>query len=410
MSNCKKILFISGLCSVFFLIGARAAGLAEWTVLIYLQADNNLSPFAEYNIKDMQSGIYANSSLVNILVQWDQPRNNRTWRYKIVKNGRIEDESLTSEMGINPGQEIVTCASWVKRKYPAKKYAWVLWNHGNGFSDARNIEEKDRGILYDYTQGTFLTNQAMTQAFTQMKTILGQSVDIVGMDACMMNMIEVAYQLRGLAKVMVSSEQTEPGYGWAYAGFINPLTSNPTSFDAKKLARSIVSAYGTFYRKNGETDFTQAAFDMNYIDSLKTNIDLMISRVNDCKKYNATQIKNAVIAARLKTLTFYISDYADLYAFYQKFYQQISAIRNSIRIANNYTKALDALKTTLTQGLSLITTSVIANSVGSHNLDAHGISIYFPNPNTPLSIDQSYPLTLFAQRSQWLNFIKSNRK
>ncbi|MFA6990980.1 MAG: clostripain-related cysteine peptidase [Candidatus Babeliales bacterium] len=410
MSNLKRVFFISCLCCAFFSIRMHAATLAEWTVLVYLQADNNLAPFAEYNIKDMQGGIYANSSLVNILVQWDQPRNNRTWRYKIVKNGRIEDESLTSEMGINPGQEIVTCASWVKRKYPAKKYAFVLWNHGNGCSDARSVDEKDRGILYDYTQNTFLTNQAMTQAFTQMKAILGHSVDIVGMDACMMNMIEVAYQLRGLVNVMVSSEETEPGYGWAYSGFIRPLTSNPTGFDAKRLAQSIVSSYGVFYRKIGETDFTQSAFDMAYLNPLKTNIDNMILLVNECKKYKSTQIKNAVIAARLKTLTFYVSDYVDLYSFYQKFYSQIYTIRRSITVVSNYTRALDSLKKVLVQGLALINTSVVANAVGSRNIDAHGVSIYFPNPTRPLYIDPTYPLTLFAQQSKWLSFIKTNRK
>lgn len=410
MNNLKKCFLILSLGFIFFSFRIYAATLAEWTVLVYLQADNNLSPFAEYNIKDMQSGIYANSSLVNILVQWDQPRNNRTWRYKIVKNGRIEDESLTSEMGMNPGQEIVTCASWLKRKYPAKKYAFVLWNHGNGFSDARNIDEKNRGILYDYTQNTFLTNQAMTQAFTQMKTILGHSVDIVGMDACMMNMIEVAYQLRGLANVLVSSEQTEPGYGWAYSGFIRPLTANPTGFDAKRLAQSIVTAYGTFYRSTGETDFTQAAFDMTYLTSIKTNIDNMVLLVNECKKYKSTQIKNAVIAARLKTLGFYVSDYVDLYSFYKKFYSQIYNIRKSIKVVSNYTKALDRLKVTLVQGLNLISASVIANAVGSSNADAHGVSIYFPSPAKPLYIDSTYPLTLFAQQSKWLSFIKTNRK
>lgn len=434
--NNRLVLFYF-LCITFAI--PQCFALAEWTILTYVQADNNLSPFAEYNIRDMQGGIYLNSSNVNILVQWDQPQNNKTWRYRIVKNGRIEDASLTQEMGIDPAGELAASGIWVKSKYPAKNYAYILWNHGNGIIDSKshkinthlnpvnswldipglerakidlsNIKnEKDRGVLYDYTQDTYLTNQGLLQAFTQIKTTLGKSVDLIGFDACMMQMIEVAYQLKGLTNVMVSSEQTEPGYGWSYSGFINPLTASPTTFDAKKIGRYIVSSYGTFYRNIGELDYTQSAFNMYYLSYLKTNIDAMVLKTIECKKYKSTQIKNAIINARLSSFSFYTSSYIDLYSFYKKLYSQIYNIRKKILVTNNYTRALDSLKSILTQGMSLITKSIIANTKGSGDSGAYGISIYYPNPRlSSASIHSSYPLTLFAKESKWLRFIRENR-
>ncbi len=433
----RRLVLLYLLCNGFFISQIHA--IAEWTVLVYIQADNNLSPFAEYNIRDMQSGIYVNSSRVNILVQWDQPRNNRTWRYRIVKNGRIEDESLTQEMGFYPAAELVNSADWIRRKYPAKKYAWILWNHGNGIIDSRSInvmphlspengwidipglerhdsglseiqDNPDRGVLYDFTQNTYLTNQELTRAFTQIKYILGKKVDMIGFDACMMQMVETAYQLKGLTNVIVGSEQTEPGYGWSYSGFIKPLTTSPTTFNAKNLGASIVKSYGIFYKNIGESDYTQSAFNMYYMDALKKNIDAMILKTMECKKYKSTQIKNAIVAARLNSENFYISGYIDLFSFYQKLYTQISNIRKKITTPNSYTKSLDSLKYTLAQGMTLIDKSIIANSKGYYNRGARGISIYYPNPMAyASSIHSSYPLTLFAKQSRWLQFIKDNR-
>ena len=85
---------ILGLCTIIVMsapfIVKAAATVAEWTFLVYIQADNNLAPFADFNIAQMQRGIVADSSRVNVLVQWDQPNNNKTWRYKIVKGGKVD--------------------------------------------------------------------------------------------------------------------------------------------------------------------------------------------------------------------------------------------------------------------------------------------------------------------------------
>ena len=62
----------------------------------------------------------------------------------------------------------------------------------------------------------------------------------------------------------------------------------------------------------------------------------------------------------------------------------------------------DSFKSLTDRIHSVISSMVIANTAGAASVQARGVSIYFP-----LSvIDQSYPKTLFAQESRWLEFLE----
>jgi hypothetical protein len=391
-----------------------------------MQADNNLASFAEYNIEQMQQGVVKDSAQVNILVQWDQPANNKTWRYRIVSGRRIDAGSLDTEMGLDPERELVDCARWIKDKYPAKKYAWILWNHGSGIQDIKGLGMSmlhswikvpglflldDRGILYDDSQHSFLSNQGMTRAFTKIKNILGHPIDVLAMDACLMAMIEVSYQIKGLASYVVASEQIEQGTGYAYDRILNPLTKNPASFNDRTFAELLVQTYKSYYDDKGETDYTISAFDMRYIDALKKNIDSFVTAVTACKKFNSNEITRAIITARKKALAFATIDFIDLYTFYNGVLEYITPIRSRVVAYTPYAQALDVLIKMVHDGMALITQSIVAQANGSVNAKAHGISIYYLNVYQSASaMDGSYVSTLFAKESPWLNFIKENRK
>lgn len=407
------------------LYAAKDRTLAEWTIVVYIQADNNLSSFADYNIRQMQQGIVEDSSQVNVLVQWDQPENNKTWRYKIVKGNKIDVGSLDTEMGLNPEHELVDCAQWIKDNYPAKKYAWILWNHGSGIQDIKAEKMSllnswiqipglslidDRGILYDDSQHSFLSNQSLTRAFTKITDILGHPIDVLAMDACLMAMIEISYQIKGLASYMVASEQTEQGTGYAYDRILNPLTQDPASFDDRKFAELLVHAYKSYYDHMGETDYTISAFDMHYVDSLKENIDSFVSSIAACKKFDSSTISQAIIKARKKTLSFATIDFIDLYTFYTYVHKYITSIRSNVQYDTQYLNALDTLLEVIEYGMRLITKSLSAQAAGALDIKAHGISIYYLDVFQPASaIDASYVPTLFAQESLWLDFVKDNR-
>ena len=64
-------------------------------------------------------------------------------------------------------------------------------------------------------------------------------------------MIEVAYELRDNAQIMVASEETEPGDGWDYVALLTQYKSSDKSMNA--LANAIVTTYGSFYSSTSAT-------------------------------------------------------------------------------------------------------------------------------------------------------------
>ncbi len=390
--------------------------LAEWTVLTYIQADNNLASYAHYNINDMQRA--GSTDKVNILIQWDQPYNRKTWRYKITKGGKVEDESLSQEMGIKPVKELVDAMEWAQRKYPAKHYMLVLWNHGNGVLDrSRNLSsfalnpwleipgypnQKERGILYDDSDDTFVSNRDLSNAFSQIKSLLGKKIDIVGMDACLMAMTEVGYQIRNYADYLVGSEHLEPGNGWDYSGFLKPLVNNPELFGAEELAASVVLSYANYY-KDRYSSYTQSSIKLSNLNTLTQKINAIISRVEDCYNVKRKRTYNLVKRAHNKSIKFFTKSYLDLYSFLKNLRKKARQYRRRKKEKNNrYKYSLAQLEIAIVNGMKEVKNTISSNAVGSRYKNAKGISIYYPKRY----INSSYLKTAFAQNTLWLSFIK----
>ncbi|KKQ33119.1 MAG: Peptidase C11 clostripain [candidate division TM6 bacterium GW2011_GWF2_37_49] len=415
---------------------------ASWTMLVYIVADNSLAPYALYNINDMSAGL-ASSNGINILVQWDKPNDNKTWRYKITPGGKIDAGTLSTEMGYTPSTELVNSMQWAVKNYPANNYALVLWNHGSGIEDfyrgvTKNIlpqskwlnltpSSLERGILYDDTQGTCLTNQGLTSALTQIKQLLGKNLDLIATDACLMAMVEVTYQMKGLVNTFVGSQQTIPGNGYPYSKFIKPLSLNPAVTTTLQLAQSMVSSYKTYYTyQEPISDFTLSAIDVTSIDLIKQNIDQFIVAVAACSKIDAAKTKSIITAARKASISFEMPEYIDLYSFYANILNQTkksspkSALileklnkvkprpkprpKPTTAVTNvYYQNAITALNAIIQAGLTKIGQVVLKKAAGSVYAGAQGISIYYPNSGY---IDPSYKKTIFAQNTAWTQFIQ----
>ena len=127
---------------------------AEWTVMVYLDADNNLESVGIDDINEME--MVGSTSEVNIVVQVDRipysvlassnqgyadDISNGNWtttrRYYVTQdfNPILINSPLKIDLGeLNMGdpQTLVDFASWAAINYPAKKYLLVIWNHGGG--------------------------------------------------------------------------------------------------------------------------------------------------------------------------------------------------------------------------------------------------------------------------------------
>ena len=96
-------------------------------------------------------------------------------------------------------------------------------------------------------------------------------VDLVNFDACLMAMYEVAYEMRGAAKVMVGSEEVIPGTGNPYDKIINRLVADPAQ-DAATLGKGIAKDYLDFYTASNRNSVTISAIDLTKVDALHASV------------------------------------------------------------------------------------------------------------------------------------------
>lgn len=416
-------------CFVAYSLNVYAANAkASWTVLVYMAADNSLASFASYNINDMSAGLTSTDG-VNVLVQWDKPEDNTTYRYKIIPGGQVDAGSLPTEMGYNPEAELTAAMQWIVQTYPADKYALILWDHGSGIIDLYpgiastrtwlNLLPSNsyRGILYDDSQKTCLTDTGLKNALTNINQMLGRPLDLIAMDACLMAMVEVAYQMNGLVNLCVCSQQTIPGSGYPYSKFLKPLSLDPAGTSPLELAINMVLSYKSFYTTQQKTsDFTLGVIDVTSIELIKDNIDQFINAVMACHDIDSSQTKKIITAARKSSMAFEMPEYIDLYSFYANVLQQIkktspksSLILSTLHlgakpaISPEYKKALATLASVIEDGLNKISQIVLKKVAGPVYSGAKGLSIYYPANGT---IDASYQETVFAKNSDWVAFVQ----
>src|SRR5262249_6707345 len=104
-----------------------------------------------------------------------------------------------------------------------------------------------RAIAFDDQAQDFLDNLELKRVLADIRRGLGRRIDVLGFDACLMSMVEVAYQLRDSVSFICGSEEEEPGEGWPYDTILKALTARPSMTPAE-LAKLIVSRYMASYQ------------------------------------------------------------------------------------------------------------------------------------------------------------------
>jgi hypothetical protein len=239
----------------------------EWTVAVFLNGDNNLDPFGVEDEKEMSR--VGSNEWMNIVTLFDRERGPATIDY--IEKGKINKVKEMGELDMGDYKEFIKFAKFIKENYPAKHYAFSLWNHGSGWKN-KNENAVTRGISYDDSSNNHITNNQLTMALKGATEVLGQNIDIVNFDACLMQMVEVCDACKGYAKYMVASEEVEPGKGTPWD---DVLGSFKKDMDPKEMSKSWVDAYTKSYAKGGsqasyrEVDSTQSAVDLDKIPALK---------------------------------------------------------------------------------------------------------------------------------------------
>jgi hypothetical protein len=412
-----------------------SAAKKKWTVMIWMAGDNDLESFGDRDLAEMKR--VGSTDAINVAVQFDSMRDDRTRRYYVREGGRPGDD-VVEELGeTNTGDPAVATDffRWAIERYPSDRLLGVIWNHGSGIDEtdvyarggARGVPERglvraalsgrhrralfsstvtqatqDRAIAYDDTSRDFLDNielgGELSRAMLAIKRVLadvkkqtGRVLDVLGFDACLMNMIEVAYQLKGNARVMVGSEELEPGDGWPYDRVLKSLAAAP-GVSASDLGAQIVDHYIDSYRAGS---ITQSALDLSRLDDVAGAVDAfakaLTKAIRDAAEYAAvTKSLNA-------TQRFDTPDFVDLGHFCQEL-----AKRSKAAVVKRAAKAtLDALRAQNGFGFVLA-----ERHKGSGVSNASGAAIYFPRG----PVSKVYGRLDFAKATAWRTFLEAYHK
>ncbi|MBU7044102.1 MAG: hypothetical protein HXS47_10965 [Theionarchaea archaeon] len=366
---------------------------ATWTVMVYLDGDNNLESAAIDDFNEMEA--IGSSSAVNIVVQFDRcgayDNSNGDWqttrRYYITKdpqgyNSTIVNTELSDLGEINMGDRssLEDFITWGKTQYPAHHYLLVLWDHGSGWK--KPSSEAIKSVCVDDTDADELTLAEIKLALNASTCSGDCPLDILGFDACFMGMLEIDYELLPYAHYRVGSQEYEPQDGWNYYALCNFLKSSPLATPAT-VAKAIVSTYMDFYGPRGVE--TQSAVHLNPTGTVVDTFDVLSLHLTGAMAH-----RSQIEQARENVEFFSDLDYIDLHHFagLLKAYVGHKAIKKDAYLLM---KAIDD--------------AVIAEGHGFMNRNAHGISVYFPIGSAGYSTEYETK-TKLAQDTFWDEFLQ----
>ncbi len=381
-----------------------APELSDWTVMVYLDADNNLELAGLLDLNEMEAAGRADK--VNVVVQMDRALGESSgegdWtdgrRYLITadEDPNLITSELVAELGeINMGDPLALAdfIGWSIRNYPANRYALVIWDHGAGWN----------GIAFDSDVGVSETGGPDTAdhiTLPDLQSALQQALaqngvdrlDVIGFDACLMGQLEVFQAVQPFADYAVGSEELTPGQGWDYTALLQNLYANPGQHGSI-LAGQMVRDFMSYYTQAEPDDFvTMTAVDLVQLPALTYATELLANSLTAKPTFLASTVSDARSGAEA-----FARVYADEFDRYAAVDLHHFA---SILAQRSPDTAVTSAAQAVMQGVE---TAVLAHEQGSGFKHSRGIAIYFPRNGT--FYDANY--SRVAQMPIWDSFLNS---
>ena len=264
------------------LVSAQAAEPAEWTLMFYMDSDNNLEAPQMQDLDEMMAvGSSAKINIIGLIDRTPRGENDpedrgytnravggiKNWttaKYVVIEKGKLREIADWGELNMGDPANLKKFFDETIKQFPAKHYGVVFGDHGAGWP----------GILSDESAGGDSIDMSEMPVVLNDYVAKHGKLDFIGFDACLMANFEVAKTVAPYAKTMVGSEELEPGDGWNYTPLFTRLTQNP-SVDGVGLGKLVVDTYKEYYLAGEERDdsITLSVIDLSKIDALSAAID-----------------------------------------------------------------------------------------------------------------------------------------
>ena len=318
----RKNIIVFSILSLLFLLSACHPGNDEpltqtkvRTVLVYIAADNSLSSFASEDLSEMVQGMRkVDTNSYNLLVYYDD-HSAPTLLRLINKKGKIIKDTIFSYQEQNSVDVSVMKAVLKKAftSYPADSYGLVLWSHGEGWLPSKSVSSFTKTRWWGVDESSKMDILDLEEALS-----VAPHLDFILFDACFMQSIEVAYELKDCADYFIASPTETPGSGAPYEDVVPAFFSGKTG---DSFATGIGDSYYDYYRDL--YDETKETTDDNWtggvsIGVLKgSSLDDLASATKEIITAHVKDGASVVDASKLfyyhrSELTYYYYDIKDL--------------------------------------------------------------------------------------------------
>ncbi len=363
----------------------------KWTILVFLNAANDLNPFSVLNINQMER--VAGNADVRFVVQWKQSQAvfpgssfDGTRRLLVRPDTSNQIQSPTIQQlpaGTDMGSwtTLREFIQWGKANFPADRYGLVVWNHGNGWQ--RGIEPPTRAVSYDDQTGNSIQIWELPDA------LQGEHFDLIAWDASLMQMTEVAYEVAPFCDYIIGSEESPPGEGYPYDKVFRAFRDTPDQ-TTRNLARGFVDetvSHPPFESRK----ITQSVLDSTKIAPIAAALDLLAAELIA----NVGTIGPIVTPARNNAQSYsptFLRTYRDLWH-----------LAELIRLEP---AAPPGVKSRAAEVQAALLDAIVWEGHNANSPNSHGLAIDFSRASTFTSIDSDYQNLKLAEDTQWDEWLR----
>jgi hypothetical protein len=183
------------------------ADLYEWVFVYYMSYDNDLNPFGEVILSDLEKGI--SDSKTAVLVQGDFADNRGMKRITLRhSNGRAHRKEINLKGEDSADEhELRKYLQWVRKKWDAKNYCVVFLNHGGKLNQMcldekpfRNDSENKR-----FASGKWLSAAETGEIVADFNRKVGGKVRLLFLQQCGRAAIQNLYNFADSAEYVLAS-------------------------------------------------------------------------------------------------------------------------------------------------------------------------------------------------------------
>ncbi len=409
-------------------ISVPSPTMKDWTVAIYMNGRSNIEPFALADLNRLET--QGSDENINIVVEIGRAKgleNDTTqdgdWsgvkRFYVTKDEDIQKvnsipiEDL-GEIDMGDWKKAADFLSWAKENYPAKKFMFIIWDHGWGWIDplkpGENPAGKNKSISHDFVSGNYIKTTELSNIFKQAGT-----VDLYASMACFMQMAEVAYEIRDYAQVIAGSEEVIQLPSFNFEDFFSLLKKNPHA-DAEKAGVYLTETFKEMYSRPEYQDLLISTKYGTQLSAIRGKKLYEFARImKEYSKYISVEAEEkAILAAKKDVLRFEVGDevtdpnklisfYADICHFAQLLYENTLDPIKKDKAGQFYHKIKNYLEK------ELVVSNVYLNKdrTGKDYSNAHGISVHIPGePGHLIDYHKTYSSLAFEKATSWSKAIK----